>query len=89
MTDFKASSSYQIIRISHNIENIDKIVSNFSVGAMNKTNGTIYALPYFADENILTYCYSVDKTYIIFSNKTEWGSNYDIVFILDYTKVTD
>ena len=89
MTDFKVSSSYQVIRISHNIKNIDKIVSHFLVGIMFKTNGTIYALPCFADGNIVTYCYSVDKTHIVFSNKTEWGSNYDIVFILDYTKVTD
>ena len=89
MTDFIASSSYQTIRISHNIENIDKIVSNFSAGAMDKPTGIIYNLPCFADGNIVTYCYSVDKTHIVFSNKIEWGSNYDIVGILDYTKVTD
>lgn len=89
MTDFIGSSTLQQINISHNIENIDKIVSYFSAGVMVKTNGFMYDLPYFIDGNIGTYCYSVEKTHIVFLNKAGWGSNYDIVFILDYTKVTD
>ena len=89
MTNFVYSSTLQDISIPHNIENIDRIVSNFSAGAMDKPNGHIYGLPYIANGSVDTYCYSVDKTSIVFSNKANWGSNYDIVFILDYTKVTE
>ena len=89
MTDFKVSSPYQAIHIPHNIENIDNLVSYFLVGALGKANGNIYALPYFDNGSVVTYCSSVDKTQINFSNKIEWGSGYDMVIILDYTKVTE